>query len=308
MIIGEIGNVTENVYMIGHPGMPAYLVDGDRPTIIDTGFSFMAEPYAADIRRILGRREPALCLLTHVHFDHCGATSGLKKRFPRMQVAASAISSAILAKPAAIERIRQLNRAAEQMAGDLGIRLPESNGFEPFTVDLPLNDGDRLTLSDGLTLHVLESPGHTRDTLSYYLPESRVLFASEAAGVPDTTGYIVIDCLLDFDQYVHSLERLCQLEIEAVCLAHRFAYTGEDARRYMQRAVEHCALFFQTVERFLREENGDIDRVIQRVRAFEYDPKPQPKQPEPAYMLNLEARVKAVVRKLGSDDNQEPRP
>ena len=298
MIIDNAGEITTGIYLLGHPGIPSYLIDGERPAIIDTGFSFMGDIYASDIRRILGDRQPAYCLLTHVHFDHCGATSVLKAHFPGMQVAASPIGKSILDKPGAVERIKQLNLAAESAIGGLGIRVPEAAPFEPFDIDIQLSHGDRLALSDTISVRAIESPGHTRDTLSFYIPERRVLFPSEAAGIPDQTGYIVIDCLLDYDQYVDSLKSLCGLEIETLCLGHRWACTGDDARSYMERALEHCDLFFHTTCRFLEEEQGNIGNVIQRIREFEYDPKPQPKQPEPAYLINLEARVKAVARKL----------
>jgi hypothetical protein len=45
-----------------------------------------------------------------------------------------------------------------------------------------------------------------------------------------------------------------------------------------------------------REENEDVDRIKKRIRAHEYDVNPGPKQPEPAYLINLEARIKAVLK------------
>jgi hypothetical protein len=39
-----------------------------------------------------------------------------------------------------------------------------------------------------------------------------------------------------------------------------------------------------------------VNRIKQRIRAYEYDANPAPKQPEPAYLINLEARIKAVLK------------
>ena len=44
----------------------------------------------------------------------------------------------------------------------------------------------------------------------------------------------------------------------------------------------------------------DLERVMQRVKAMEYDCKTGSKQPEPAYLLNLQARIAAVQRRLGN--------
>jgi len=307
MIIDHTGKIAEEIYMLGHPGAPLYLIDADRPVIIDTGFTFMTEIYGLAIQQILGTRQPAFCLLTHVHFDHCGATAGLKKLFPAMQVVASGQAVKILQKPRAVGRIRFLNHAAGTMAADLGVQLPATDAFEPFAIDIKVKDADVLKLSRNLTIRAIETPGHTRDTISYFIPERRALFASEAAGIPDQTGYIVIDSLLDYDQYVTSLKKLDMLGAEIICLGHRYAFTPPESRHYLKDALHHCEIFYDTVRRFLSETDDDIEAVMQRIRAFEYDPKPRPKQPEPAYILNLEARVRAIARKVsGSRFYQVP--
>jgi len=306
MIIENTGKIAEGIYMLGHPGAPLYLIDGERPAIVDTGFTFMADLYAVAIKKILGNRQPAYCLLTHVHFDHCGATTALKKKFPAMQVAASGLAEEILQKPRAVERIRDLTHAAQALAGDLGLKVPDTDPFEPFAIDLKLRGGDVLELSPNLTIRVLETPGHTRDTISYYLPERRVLFASEAAGVPDQTGYIVIDCLLDYDLYVTSLKKLVDLNPEIICIGHRYVYTPPESGRYLEDALRYCGIFYDTVRRCLSESEGEIGAVMEHIRTFEYDPKPTPKQPEPAYLLNLEARIRAVARNVSDSGANQP--
>ena len=89
MIIEKTGKITEDLYLLGDPSMPLYLVDGERPAIVDTAFSFLADGYADAVTQVLGDRQPAFCLLTHSHFDHVGGVAGLKRRFPDMSVVAS---------------------------------------------------------------------------------------------------------------------------------------------------------------------------------------------------------------------------
>ena len=48
------------------------------------------------------------------------------------------------------------------------------------------------------------------------------------------------------------------------------------------------------VERLLEETDDDLPTVMQRVKAYEWDGKTGIRQPEPAYVLNLEARIKTV--------------
>jgi hypothetical protein len=58
-------------------------------------------------------------------------------------------------------------------------------------------------------------------------------------------------------------------------------------------------IFNKTGEEYWIREKGDLRRVIERIRETEYDPLPSPKQTEPAYMINLEARIKSVLNHLG---------
>jgi len=298
MIIFETGKISENIYLLGHPVSPMYLIDGPRPVVIDTGFTFMTDIYLKDLKQTLGNRQPAYCLITHAHFDHCGSTAGLKKHFPGMQVAASELAGTILLKPNVIKTIRNLNQSVGSMRHDLGIQVPNSRVFEPFDIDITLCEGDVLRPSDQLSIQALETPGHTRDMLTFYLPEQRMLFASEVLGIPDPTGYIEVSCLIDYDQHVASMKKLVDLDIDIICLGHRGVYTGLDVAPYVEKAMGDFNDFYKTVCRFLAEENGDINRVMQRVREYEYDPKPKPRHPELAYLLNLEARVKVIAKKI----------
>lgn len=299
MIIDRIGEVVEGVYLLGDPRYPLYLLDCDQPVIIDTGFSFTADGYAEQVRRVLKHRRPILCLLTHVHYDHCGATTGLKKYFPDMRVAASGHAASLINRPGVIDRIGQLSRAAMETAGDLDMKVTNSPAFEPFQVDMLLSEGRVLKLQEGLSISVIETPGHTRDMLCYYIPEKRVLFCSEAMGVPDSTGYIFTECLLDYDWYAASMEKISRLDVAALCLGHRIAVAGRDVTRYVSDAKSQCKDFLEIARGIFREEKGDMERTMNRIRAMEYDPKPKPKQPEAAYLLNLQARMVAISRKLG---------
>jgi glyoxylase-like metal-dependent hydrolase (beta-lactamase superfamily II) len=296
MRIEETGPVVDGVFMVGHPGVPIYLLDIGRPVIVEAGMAFMAALYAADVKRIVGNRTPAALMLTHSHFDHCGAVAFLKERFPEMQVAASEKARSVFARPNALQLMRELSDAAARMAIEMGLPQRECPAFAPFAVDRVVGDGDSIALGDNVSLAVIATPGHTRDSVSYYIPEKKILFASEAVGLPDQTGYIYIDCLVDFDLYTQSHRKLAALDIDTLCLGHRVAFTGSDARRHLQDSLRQCDRFRQMVGEWIRKEDGDLERVKQRVKAYEYDGKPGMKQPEPAYLLNLDARVRAIAR------------
>jgi len=298
MIINRTGKIIDDLYMVGHPAMPVYLLDGEKPAIFDAGLTFLGPLYTEGIREIIGRRDLHYCFLSHSHFDHCGSVSVLKKNFPGLKVVASEQAKNVFGRPNAIKLMRNLTRAAEQLAKQIGIESDGFERFEPFEVDLMVKNGDFLELSSNLTVQVIETTGHTRDSLSYFIDRNKVLLCSEAAGIPDATGYIVSEALVDFDQYYDSMRRLRQIEYEVLCLGHRQALTGQDAKNYLQKSMIDCRYFLNLVERSLAEEGGDVQKVIARVKAREYDPIQGPKQIEPAYLLNLEAKVKVIKKHL----------
>ena len=305
MVVDQIGKIAEGVYMLGHRAAPLFLVDGNQPALFDAGFAFLGPVYARQVRQVLNHRQPAWCFLTHSHFDHCGAVAYLKDQFPQIKVVCSPKAANVFDRPNAIARISDLNHVAAGMAADLGFE-PENAQFEPFRVDVTAGEGDCFEISPDLTIQTMETPGHTWDFLSYYIPQRRLLVASEAVGTPDETGYIVTDCLVDYDIHYQSMQRLSTLDVETLCLGHIYSCTGSDARRHMTESLVHSRRFRSMVERLLTEENGNIRVVMKRVKAVEWDGKPGLRQPEPAYLLNLEARVKTVLRKWEETRSVDP--
>lgn len=303
MIINTTGRIAGDFYMLGHPAIPIYLLDGAQPVIFDAGFSFLGELYATEVKAVLGDRLPAFCLLTHSHFDHCGAVATLQQHFPGLKVLASAKAQQTLRRPNAIALIRDLNRAAEAYARDMGLVFDDNHPFQPFEVDQVLREGDRLDVSQGRSIEVIETPGHTWDCLSYYIPSLKALLSSEAAGQADSNGYIVSDCLVDYDQYLASIQKLSGLAIDLLGLGHLYVYTGDDARAYLQQSLNTCDEFRRLVEACLVQAQGDIQQVMARVRAIEYDNNSGPKQTEQAYLINLAARIKAVAKRMQSQVN-----
>jgi len=301
MIIRNSGKIIDGLYMVGTPLMPVYLLDGTKPAIFDAGLAFLGRMYTEAIRAILSDRSLCYCFLSHSHFDHCGAVAALKKSFPGLKAAASAGVKKVLERPNALTLIGQLTREAEQMARSMGIELSRFDPFEPFAIDLVLSDGQSLELSPDLTVQAIATPGHTRDCLSYYIPQKKVLLCSEAAGIPDLTGHIVSEALVDYDLYFSSMQRLSEIDFEVLCLGHRWALTGDEAAGYLDKSMAHCRRFLNLVETLLDEESGDVKKAVARIKVIEYDPLKEPKQIEAAYLLNLEAKVKAIKKRMEYD-------
>jgi glyoxylase-like metal-dependent hydrolase (beta-lactamase superfamily II) len=293
MRINRTGKVSNRFYVLGHAAVPVYLLDGPVPVLFDAGFTSLSRVYEREIGKILERRSPGFLFLTHAHWDHIGSAAYFKSLWPNIRIACSSLGQKILARPGAIEQIRVLNREAIAVVRTWGVDEIHKGRFEPFNPDIVLDPGQTIKVGPNLSIQAIPTPGHTWDSFSYWVPERKILIAAEAAGCDG-----VCEFLVDYDVYRNSLEAISRLDVEILCSGHNLVLTGSDVKKYIRQSLDHAIEYVDTVERFLREEGGDIARTIARVKAAEWDPKPLPKQPEKAYLMNTEARVKTLLERM----------
>jgi len=277
--------ISENLYCLGPQYLPSYLLDGPEPVLFDAGMSFVGEHYVKELKKILKNRPLRYLLLIHVHFDHCGASTHLKKAYPDLVICGSTQSAEIIQKPSALKVIGELSNIP-------GIN--QNQQFEPFLIERILKDEDVIQLEGGTCIRALSVPGHTRDILAFYLEAEKILFPSEAAGVPHHKGVIYTEFLVDSDTYFESQERLNSLSFDTLPFAHNYVYDGEDAKSYFPRSLEEGKQFRVRLSELIDLHGDDFDAIYKDIRREEYDFAEEPKQQESAYLLNMQAKIKAV--------------
>lgn len=306
MIFNKTGLVKDNLYVTGFPWSPVYLLFSEKPVLFEAGFCCMGRYYEKDIMEILSGRKPEALFMTHVHYDHCGAASYLKKAFDGMEIGASLRASEIIKRPNAQKLMVNLSENVIKLIESMNSINKEMlvrDKFLPFNVDMVLKDGQVIGLHNGLSVHVIASPGHTRDILSFYVPEKKILIATETAGCMSRTGTIITEFLVDYDLYIKSLKRLASLEVDVLCQGHHFVFTGSDVREHFERSIVSAEKFKETVEKLLHTEDGSVEQVVSMIKAQEYDLNPGPKQPERAYLLNLRTRVTHLAERIKAKEN-----
>jgi 2-aminobenzoylacetyl-CoA thioesterase len=300
-VINKTGLAANGLYVNGFTWSPTYLVTAKTAILFEAGFSCMGRLYERDIRAVLGNQNPEFLFLTHVHYDHCGSASYFKKIFPNLKICASHRAHEIIQRENALHLMSSLSQYVIPLIEQLpGIQKEEllMEPFQPFEVDIIFNEEQVINIDDELSVRVFTTPGHTRDMLSYYIPERKILIATESAGCLGRDGHIVSEFLVDYDAYIKTLELFSSLDIETFCQGHHFVFTGEDVPVFFAKSLQAAEAFKGHVDELLCREGGSIDRVVDTIKTEEYDTNPGIKQPERAYLLNLKTQVTHLAARL----------
>jgi len=290
------GRINERVDAIASVGYPGYVVRGDKATLmIDAGLNWLGPAYLSALGETLGDAAKLdYLLLTHSHYDHVGAASYLKRNLPGVKVCGHERLDTLLRKPSALELMNRLTdshkSAREKCAceGDMSIK--------PMGLDMSLKEGDKLDLG-GITCEVWETPGHTRDSISFHIPEIGVLFTGDACGVLEAVSEreLRVEFLSSYQEYLASLERIRKSAPRTLCLAHRYVLTGDDVTRFLEQSAAETVKHRALIESYLDARDGDIDLVTEELGREEYDVRGGIGQERAAYMVNLAAQVRHIA-------------
>jgi glyoxylase-like metal-dependent hydrolase (beta-lactamase superfamily II) len=263
------GRIGERLWYLGREETGVYLLEGDAfSMIISGGMSYLA-PVVQDQLVAFGIDEKKLkkLLILHSHFDHVGLVPFFQRRDPELLVYASARAWQILQMPKGIETINASSRLVAQ-------RMGVSGWLEGFDLEWRsdgegrvVSDGDQIDLG-GLTVQILETPGHSSCAVSAYVPEIRALFPSDAGGIP-YKEMILPSGNSNFTQYQQSLEKLKSLKVDIFCADHYGYLTGQEAETFIGRSIEVAASYRAMVEEVYRR-TSSIDTTAKALVTERY--------------------------------------
>jgi glyoxylase-like metal-dependent hydrolase (beta-lactamase superfamily II) len=295
MIKESKGKITEEFYALGNPALPAYLLLGESPVLFDSGMTVMGPLYLQDLKKYLGDPDRLTHLfLTHSHFDHVGSAPFLKRNLPRLKVAAGKAAADIFKRPNAIQLIQSLSKPMEEkMKSQMGGLDMTFQGLE---LDRILEDGEEIELEDGTQIRVIATPGHTRDSVCYYLPKLKALVGGEAVGTFDRHSNVRPVFLSSYDDYLSSLEKLKPLKVDLLLLGHFYALTA-DAQDMMAKAIEATLALGKRIDAELKAHGGNQEAVVKKIFQEDFVEKKLIEQEERPFLINLTAQVKAMAER-----------
>jgi len=173
-------------FVMGMYPTNVYAIVAGKTALIDAGHTD-EEAIGKMLEYIRNLAPPRLeyILLTHPHPDHAGGCSKIK----------------------------------EATGAKIVVHSTGTAHLEPYGVkaDVIVHDGDALDIG-GIMLKVIHTPGHTADSVCFYMQERRILFTGDhilGLGTP-----VISRISGDMAQYIKSLERLLKYPIRLICPGH----------------------------------------------------------------------------------------
>ncbi len=262
MWIQRPGAIDDRLMLLGTPKNIVYLVKGDRHMLIGGGGQWMVpeldrqfREYRIDLERV------QYLLIGHSHYDHCGIVPYMLKRYPHLQVLASTEAKRIFEMEKAQSNMRKFSG---QVMQDLGL-LMEFEGisleFGKINISRPLSDGDRVDLGSGLCFDVIETPGHSRCSITLHEPREKWLFPSDAMSVPIGDGDRFASTASEsFMVYLDSLKKLAGLETRLCAWEHYGVMTNNDAGDIVKRVMRFTLDYKRRVEEHVAR-TGDAEET-----------------------------------------------
>ena len=169
-----------------------YLITGESCYLIDSGV-FGSEKIIDEYLHSIGRNMSDIkgIFLTHAHPDHIGGAAEIK-RITDCKVYAPMLE---------LEWIEDIDiQYRERPIPNFYTLLSES-----VKVDVPLQDGDSVTLEKGIEICALLTRGHSHGSMSFILGDN-IIFTGDAIPVAHDLPIFV-----DYEQSLYSLDRINEL-------------------------------------------------------------------------------------------------
>ena len=228
--------LTDGLWVVGNYYFNLYLVKGEQASaLIEVGISAVVD----DVIRQLDSLgiSPTFVVVTHPHTDHVTGLGGLQERYPQALVVAAEGAADFLSHPKAGQFMVPEDRHMAEFLASRKIKPGRPPIEEPPSLNncLIAKDGDKMDLG-GLTLRFMSATGHAPGKIVVHIPEIDALILSDSLGFryPGRGAFPLF--LTNYNDFVHTMERLRDLRPKIVGVAHQGPLTGSEIEQAFAEA------------------------------------------------------------------------
>ena len=258
MRVRRPGKIREGLWLLGRKESCLYLLEGSKESMIVSGGMSYLVPDLLQQFNTFGIDESRITKLVilHSHFDHVGTVPFLKRRYPELEIHASARAWEILHMPKAINTINEFSRDVTRRMGRDEAYIIHDLEWRDDIKGKTVSEGDYIDLGDLKGL-IYETPGHSSCSISFYVPQFNALFPSDSGGIPYNET-IIVSGNSNFTKYQESLEKLKDLEVKFFCADHYGYITGDESGDFIQQCIRF-AMNFRALMEQCYQRTGDIE-------------------------------------------------
>ena len=206
--------------------------------MVEAGLSVMAPQVVDQLERLeVAPASLKYLVVTHTHADHVMGAPLIKESFPQIKIAGVSEAVDLLSKQKIFNFFKQEDAYTSNRLLDFKVVEPNTPRPTPlpFAFEKIVSPGDVLD-PGGVSLHILDAPGHCRGGIVLWEPRERMLFCSDSLGFHLPPEKFVSNFYVDYDDYRRTFETLCALKPKWICPGHCGAYGGEDAVHFLAGA------------------------------------------------------------------------
>ncbi len=197
-----------------------YVIDGKKPSIIDTGTGMHHKQVISKISEIINLEKIKQIILTHEHFDHTGGAKKIKNELKD--------DLKIIAHVNAAKRIESGKSDFAKMLGQ---------EFETVPIDIKLKDNDEIKIGSEI-FKVFHTPGHTPGCICLYDKNTKSLISGDTVFSHGSFGRY------DFpggslEDLKNSIEKLTKLDVENLYPGHE-SIVEKNANAHIKKSYENC--------------------------------------------------------------------
>jgi len=173
----KAGQIRDRLWYLGREESGIYLLEGESCSLIlSGGMSYLAPVILKQIRDFgIDEGKIRKLLILHAHFDHVGLVPFFRRRYPTLDIFALARAWDILRMPKGIETINAFSRLVADRMGLTGCLTGQDLEWRNDITGRVISEGAEIDLG-GVSVQILETPGHSSCSISAYVDEIKALF------------------------------------------------------------------------------------------------------------------------------------